>query len=499
MHSFLVKEGISTNVIPLMESLVLGRLVDPGSERYTREWGEKRSAIFELTGYPLRRSLNSYYRSGDKLYSLKDGLEKYLTMRERALFSLPEKMVFIDLTNSYFEGMARKNPKAKRGRSKEHRKDCKLVTLGLIIDESGFAKYSELFSGNQPETETLPDMIKSMEQNLASPSRDRTVVIDAGIATEDNIKWLKENEYHYIAVNRGNVPFDINYSGMDVIKKDEAKGIKIEVKRYVHEQEVYILCKSRQKRVKETGMRERVEDLFIDRLEYYKAGLSIPKRTKRYAKVIELIGRLKEKYSRASKLYTVEVIPEEWKDVTDPKLCAKDIEWKKKKTLHKKETEGEGSYILRTDRAELNDEEIWKLYAMLTQIENAFKNMKSCLGIRPNFHQIEDRVDTHMFISVLAYHILHIIEYRLRQKGDHRNWATIRNVLKTHERITISYQTKNEDDSVQQEFVRVSSKLEPEHLEIYRKFNLLGRPLLRKRMQGKKISKKTIGSDHTFF
>ncbi len=103
--------------------------------------------------------------------------------------------------------------------------------------------------------------------------------------------------------------------------------------------------------------------------------------------------------------------------------------------------------------------------------------MKSSLGLRPNFHQVEERVDTHMFISVLAYHLLHIIEYRLRQKGDHRRWDTIRNVLKTHEHLTICYKVKDEDGTVRQQYIRMNSKVEPEHMEIYRKLGLSGRAL----------------------
>ena len=233
-----------------------------------------------------------------------------------------------------------------------------------------------------------------------------------------------------------------------------------------------------------------MEDLFLERLKYYKAGLLISRRIRKYNKVIELIGRLKEKYSSAAKFYTVEVIPEKDKPATDPYLLAKKIIWKKKKRLYGEEIEQEGSYILRSDRLDLSNAELWKTHVMLTQIESAFKSMKSFLGLRPNFHQKENRVDTHMFISVLAYHILHVIEYRLRQKGDCRSWVTIRNILKTHERSTICYQTKDEsahqdDESnqVRQQFIRVSSGLEPEHLEIYRKFKLSGNPLPRKRME----------------
>jgi transposase len=482
LNEFFTGQGISKNVIPLMEALVVGRLIEPGSERYTKEWVEKRSALYELTGNPLRPSLNSYYRAGDRLYALKEELEWHLSRVEKDLFSLSEKMFFFDLTNTYFEGAMGMNPKAQWSRSKEKRDDCKLVALGLIIDECGFSKYSQLFAGNQFEGETLEGMVEELEQHLPDTANDRTIVADAGIATEKNIGWLKENGYHYVVVNRGTLPCEEDYSGMEVIKEDERKGIKLEVKRFLHEGEVYILCRSEQKKAKETSMRRRVEQLFLERLEYYKRGLNVANRMKKYQKVVELVGRLKEKYPKASKLYNVRVIPEKEKAAGDPSIRAEDIVWEKKAGLYEEETTREGSYVLRTDRADLNDREIWEMYVMLRQIEYAFKSIKSSLGLRPNFHQIEGRVDTHMFISVLAYHLLHIIEYRLRQKGDHRQWDTIRIILKTHERVTIGYKIKEEDGTTRQEYLRLSSKLEPEHLEIYRKLGLSGRALLRKKL-----------------
>jgi len=482
MDEFFTKQGITRNVIPLIEALVIGRLIDPGSELHTKEWVERRSALYELTGNPLRWSLNSYYRAGDRVYGIKDGLEEHIAGVERNLFSLSEKIFFFDLTNTYFEGQGLKNPKARYGQSKEKRDDCKLVTLGLIVDECGFSKYSQLFAGNQFEGETLAGMIKGLESHLPDTAKDKTIVVDAGIATEENIGWLKENGYHYVVVNRGKVPFEEEYSGMEVIREDAGKGIKVEVKRFLHEGEVYILCVSEQKAAKETSMRTRVEQLFLERLEYYRNGLRLPNRTKKYGKVVELVGRLKEKYPKASKLYDVEVTPEKGKEASDPSIRAIDIVWEKKAGLYEEETEREGSYILRTDRLDLSNKEIWETYIMLEQIEYAFKSMKSSLGLRPNFHQIEERVDTHMFISVLAYHLLHIIEYRLRQKGDHRSWHTIRNVLKTHERLTIGYKRKEEDGTVTQQYVRINSQVEPEHMEIYRKLGLSGIPLPRKRI-----------------
>lgn len=500
IDDFLQGEGVSENVLSLLETIVVGRCVSPGSERHTRYWAEKQSAIYELTGVPLRRSLNSYYRAGDRLYSHKESLERYLCTKERTLFSLDEKIVFLDLTNTYFEGEVSRNPKAKRGRSKQKRTDCKLLTLGLIIDARGFAKYSALFPGNQVEGKTLSTMIRRLEQKMSSSAKERTIVIDAGVATEENIQWLKENGYRYIAVNRGDVPVELTYTDMSVIREEESQGVKIEVKRFedvgnpaaagkgegAGEKEIYLLCRSKKKQAKERGIRTRVEDLFLDRLRYYRAGLTIPYRTKKYVKVQEMVGRLKEKYSKAARLYEVEVIPDKAKNVCDSDRYATDILWKKKEAQHTKAVESEGCYILRTNRQDLEkDEEIWNIYIMLTQIERVFKSLKSHLGVQPNFHQTEDRADAHMFISVLAYHLVHIIEYRLRQKKDHRHWDTIRSVLSTHRRLTTTYQTKDAAGDRRKVFVRMNTRAEPEHKEIYGRLNLSVNPLPRKKNAGK--------------
>ncbi len=470
MNEFLKKMDIPEKTIPILESLVIGRLVDPGSERYTREWAQNRSSLFEIAGSPYQPSLNSYYRGGDALFRVKEELEKHLTVKEQNLFSLEETLFFFDLTNSYFEGQAKGNPKAEFGRSKENRSDCRLVTMGMIIDELGFAKYSELFPGNQSEAATLPEMVEKMERNISGNS-DKTIVMDAGIATEDNINWLKEKRYHYIVVNRGGVPFEKDFSAMKPVRTNKNGDIEVAVKRFTVENEAYILCKSRKKTAKEQSMRTRVEALFTGRLEYYGAGLTRKRGTKRYQKVVEMIGRLKEKYPTASKLYTIEVIPEKGKDSSDPAVKAIGITWEKKNGIKQ---EDEGSYVLRTDRTDLSDEKIWDIYIMLGNIEYSWLTMKSYLGLRPNFHQKEERVDTHMFISVLAYHILHIIEYRLRMKNDQRKWDTIRNVLSTHTRITISLQEKTEDGELKKRVIRTCTKPEIEHMKIYDIFKLKG-------------------------
>jgi transposase len=485
--------GVTDKVLPVIKALVMGRLIDPGSERYIKGWVDHRSALYELSGKPLRDSLQSFYRATDKIFSLKEELEDHLVIKERELFSLDESLCFFDLTNTYFEGKCYNNTKAKYGRSKDKRNDCKQVTLGMIVDENGFSKYSKLFAGNQYEADTLKGMIKGLEEHTVC-EKEKTIVFDAGIATAENLKWLIESGYKYIAVNRGNVPFEKDFSDMHVIREDPKAGIKIEVKRYSEKNEVYILCRSEQKKKKEESIRGRVEQLFLDRLKYFKSGLTKKNRVKRYTKVLEMIGRVKEKYPKAAKLYDVEVIVEEGKEASPKDINAVDIIWKKKEKKHNDQTKSEGSYVLRTNRTDLSDEEIWNIYIMLGRIEKSFKDMKSHLGIRPNYHQIERRIDAHMFIAVLAYHLMHVIEQRLYLNGDTRSWWTIKNILKTHERMTIEYKSREPDGQVKQNFLRLSSKLEGVHFQIYRRLGLPPVPISRRWLSNPRGQ---IGSDHT--
>ena len=474
-NDVLVQNGVSKNNLPLFEALVVGRLVSPGSELHTWQWAQNYSSIFELSGSPLRPSLNSLYRAGDRLFQLKDALEQSLAVEEENLFSLQERMCFFDLTNTYFEGQAKANPKAKRGKSKEKRSDCKLLTLALVVDEQGFCKYSNLYPGNQAESKTLKEIIESLIKIRPNLAKDRTVIIDAGIATKENISYLRENHFHYIVVNRGRHDFVVSDTEkMHLVRQSDQYSIEVKGKRIGDE--MFLLCRSTARQGKDEGIRTRQEKLFIERLEYYLDGLGKKGHAKFYPKIIEMIGRLREKYPRASKLYEVEVIPED-----SPKgktVKAKDILWKKK-PQYDELSRFDGCYVLKTDRLDLSEKEIWETYIMLTQIERAFRSMKSSLGLRPNFHQIEERVDAHMFISVLAYHILHSIEFKLRQKGDHRSWATIRDVLSTHQRLTIEYDVK-EQGQVQRHHLRLCSIAEPEQKQIYERLGLKEIPLPRK-------------------
>jgi len=481
------RQGVSQQTLPLLEALVIGRLIAPGSELWTRKWAEELSSLYELTGMPSHHSLQSYYRGTDRLYECKEALEEHLNAREKELFSLEESIVLYDLTNTYFEGQCTGNPKASYGRSKERRNDCKLATLGLVVDGDGFAKYSKIYPGNQYEADTLQRIIGELEQH-AKGEENGTIVMDAGIATKENCEWLKEHEYKYIVVNRGKPPFELDGDEMSVLQEDKNKGIKIEVQRREQQDELYLLVKSERKRLKEASMTGRVEQLLLDRLNYYKSGLGKKHHVKKYSKVVEMVGRLKEKYSRAARLYEITVVPE--KGGPEETANAVDIRWERKEPGYAEKRKSEGTYVLRTNCVDLTDEQIWRTYITLGRIETAFKDMKSHLGLRPNFHQLEERVDAHMFISVLAYHLMHAIEHKLKCAGDSRSWRSIKTTLSTHQRMTVEYISKDDAGIRYINSLRTNSRLEPAYLEIYMKLGLSGRPLNRRLLTWK------IGSDN---
>jgi transposase len=290
------------------------------------------------------------------------------------------------------------------------------------------------------------------------------IVMDAGISSEDNIKVVKDKGYKYIVVKRGGIPPEIDQNAPfeDIIKEDAKKGIKIEAKKYHISDEIYLYCKSSKKEVKEKSMVGKIEGIFLENIKNLIE--SIKKGTiKTIDKINQKIGRIKEKYSRISQYYDIEVKCNEKSEI--------DLNYNKNEEKIKKV---EGTYILRTNRTELSSEDIWNIYRTLTTIESSFKCLKSELGIRPNFHQKGARAEGHIFISILAYHLLHGIETKLKDKKDYRTWETIRDILSTHTRLTISMKSSNEEKGYH---YRLCVSPEPEHKKIYENLSLNEIPL----------------------
>ncbi|MFN2246219.1 MAG: IS1634 family transposase [Candidatus Promineifilaceae bacterium] len=458
--------GLTRMQLSLALGMIAGRIIFPGSERATHQWLLERSALDELMGVDFSGvSLDGAYKAGDLLLKNKEAIEEHLRQTEGQLFGLDEKIILYDLTNTFIEGTGKFNGKARYGRSKEKRSDCLLMTLGLVLDVQGFPKKSRIYEGNISEPKTLEQMIKGLfigecgQDPLLMPM----IVLDAGIASEDNIKWLRSKSYRYIVVSRKKkkaIPPSVT---MVAVKRNDDDDVLVEAGlcNNPDTDELDLYCHSLDKEKKEEGIKNRFQSRLESDLTTARSALNKKNGTKNYEKVIERIGRLKERYRSVAHGYKITVVRHPGTDK------AKDIKW-----THTKREKTSGVYCLRTNQKDLEVQQIWDIYTMLTDIEDAFRCMKSELGLRPIYHQKEARCDGHIFITVIAYHLMHTIRFKLRHKGVKFCWTTIRRQLSTHVRATTTM--KRKDNKVIK--IRKSSKTEPAHEVIYDALGLSHRP-----------------------
>jgi len=444
--------------------LIVGRMVHPGSERETVRWLCDTSAVGELLGSQVKVYDTALHRSAVLLWENHVAIEQELSNRAREIFSLKETVILYDLTNTYFEGSKRGSKIAKHYKSKEKRNDCPLITLSLTIDEDGFPKQSKVWEGNVSEPDTLEDILLGLKEEESLFSDQRTIVMDAGIASEDNIALIKKSGFKYVAVSRKRTYDDALWSGAQEEKIALSDGkTMLSMKLVRTGKEVFVLCHSEAKEAKESAILLRREQKFEQELLAIKGGLKEKRKLKKYDKIMERIGRFKERY-KVGNLYTINV------KQTDGKVT--DIEFEKNEQCHTKEA-SVGTYVLRTNRLDLCAEEISKIHRSLTTVEESFRNMKSNLGLRPNFHHDDIPTIAHVHVTVLAYHMLAGILKKLQTGGIQYDWNTIRNILQSHIRVTT---TMNTEDGHVIDVRTCTTPTEQQHM-IYNKLHIKHTPL----------------------
>ncbi|MFZ2980639.1 MAG: IS1634 family transposase [Sphingobium sp.] len=430
---------------------VIGRMTKPASELSTWRWLQTQSALGELLDADYGgMSHMSLYRASDALMRHRDAIERHLFDTIQTLFGLEETVTLYDLTNTYFEGTAWANPKAAHGRSKEKRSDCPLVTLGLVLDGSGFVRRSKTFAGNVSEGATLEVMLTGLNAPAGA-----MVVMDAGIATAANLLWLTEHGYRYLVVRRGGAR---QFDGARAVTIETAGGWPIRLQKEWSEdgKEVLLYCHSEGREAKETAMVARFAQGFEAGLQKIADGLLKPRAEKRHDKLLERIGRLKEKSRGASQHYTVSLATDEsGKTVTA-------LTWAKTEVMGTMATHP-GVYCLRSNELAWDEEKLWRTYTMLTDLESVFRSLKSELGLRPVFHSKENRSDGHLFITVLAYQCVQAIRWNLKKAGINDSWTQLRESLAVQRRVTTSLRRKDGSTI----HVRKSTTAEPGLMAIY--------------------------------
>ena len=456
--------GFSPTQISVAALLIIGRLIHPASERRTFLWAKERSGLEELLGTDFEKvSLSALYRLSDTLVQHREAVEAHLQKSERSLFGLRESIVLYDLTNTFLTGTARESTMAKRGRSKEKRTDCPLLTLALVLDEDGFPKVSKVFEGNVGEPSTLAMILDALAPSGQMPLRATpTVVIDAGVATAENIALIRSRTMDYVCVSRSR-PKQYPEGQRTVIKN--RPGCTVQGIRLEQDGEILLYCESTGRSAKEQGIRDRFQRRFEEGLAGIGASLGKPRGVKSYDKVLQRVGRVREKYSSIAQFYEITV------EKDGDKATA--LAWR----IHNEEglkVRFCGGYLVRSSRKDLDEERLWSLYTTLSLVEESFRSLKSDLGLRPMYHRKDRRLEGHVFISVCAYHLLATIQRLLRKEGIVNNWEVIRMRMGSQCRVTVSM-TNDKGERIN---IRQTTEPESFHREVYRALGMHPKPLM---------------------
>jgi len=462
MNRILQKAGLSERACILTEVMTLNRLIFPLSEHAMPDWIRRTALGDILTEDFSELDDEALYRNLDRLHPNRELIERALAEKEKTLFDLDDTVYLYDLTSTYFEGQAKANPQAKRGYSRDKRPDCKQVVIGLVLDRDGFPKAHEIFDGNTIDRRSVEKMLDALEKRIGKKP-GATVIVDRGMAFDENLEQIRKRGFHYMVA--GLQPERNQW--LDEMENDEGwenivrissprnpfqKKPRVEIKRQQKDGVVYILCRSDGRKEKDRAIREKQETKLIADLQ--KLDQRIAKgRLKQENKIQQAIGRLMERYPRVARYYEISHDADtkhlSWKELDGKKAIAKKLD---------------GTYVLKTDRQDLTADEIWRTYILLTRVEDAFRDIKSPLMERPIFHHLQNRTQTHIFLCVLAYHLLAAIEHRFLQAGIHTSWWTIRQQLRTHQLVTI---VLPQDEHGRILKIRKATTPEPEHREIY--------------------------------
>ncbi|MCP4306439.1 MAG: IS1634 family transposase [bacterium] len=466
LDRILVDLGLDERACKLSCAMVLNRLIAPSSEHAMPAWF-RTTALQDILGLELDdRGEDWLYANMDKLEPHRRAIEQALAARERSLFNLDRQIYLYDVTSTYFEGQAEANPKAKLGHSRDKRPDCKQVLIGLALGREGFPLGHEIFAGNRQDRSTLGEMLDRLEANLGL-RKGATVVVDRGMAFDENLEEITSRGLHYLVAMRQSErdawlaefadegDFAQVHRAVSPTNPAQRKSL-VKVKSRRRGDQTHVLCHSSERVAKDRAIRDKQEARLTTDLERLKARID-KGRLAQPVKIGEAIGRLKERYPRVARYWRI-----------DYQADSKGLTVELDQARHEQAAALDGCYLLKTDRTDLEAEEVWRCYSLLTQVEAAFRSLKSPLAERPIFHQIERRVDTHIFLALLAYHLLIAIETTLRRQGCHSSWASLRQTLSSHQVATIVLPTSS--GAILR--IRKSSTPEPEHREIYRLLDL---------------------------
>jgi hypothetical protein len=423
----LEKNGWNEEEIELAITHIISRCVYPASEYATSKWIKQNSGVCELTNYAKDKiTKDKLYKISLKLYGVKDELETHLSYRTNELFDIQDKVIIYDLTNLYYEGKMSTSKLAARGHSKENRSDAKLIVLAAVVNEAGFIKYSNIFEGNMNDGKSLMRIIDRLKEKTQSTTQP-IIVMDAGISTESNLTLLRSKQFDYLCVSRsGMSTYQIDDTKQPIEIKDRTgQSIYLQTATVPNKTDRFLHVNSTAKQAKEESMYAQFKKRFETGLENIKASLTKKGGVKKANKVNERIGRLKQKFTRIHKHYSITVTKDEKLDhITD-------IQWEwMSAPAHL------GQYLLRTTLNENSEKTQWFIYNTIREVESTFRTLKTDLDLRPIYHKTDAASISHLHLGLLAYTVVNTIRYQLKQHSFNYDWTEIRRIMSTQKLVT---------------------------------------------------------------
>jgi transposase len=384
---------------------VINRLCEPCSEFALAEQWYASTGLEDLLGIPDSAvTKDRLYRTLDQLLRAQTAIECDLERQLGTLFRLDYSLVLYDLTSTYFEGLAVENELAQRGYSRDHRSDCKQIVVALVLTKDGFPLAHRTFAGNTQDLKTVRTIVGEIETQFGTSQR--IWVMDRGMISDESLKFLGgSNRRYLLATKRGELAefqADLGRTGWNPLPKNP----QVEVKLFERESVQYLLARSRPRRRKERAIRRRQRRGLATDLKKLSALVDAGKLKKR-DKILERVGRLKERYPKARGFVQINVTA-----TKQPRL-----EWSWDQVKYRQALATDGAYLLRSNQPGWTAAEFWKTYIQLTIVERAFRVLKSELFLRPIWHHYSGRTRAHVFVCVLAYALWKTLDHLAKAAG----------------------------------------------------------------------------------
>jgi transposase len=385
--------------------LAINRLCAPGSELAVEERWYPSTALDDLLRIEEGKINDTrLYRCLDRMLPPKTALERHLKQRYGELFAAEFDVLLYDLTSTYVEGAAEKNPMMRRGYSRDHRPDCEQMVIALIVNREGFPFRYETFDGNRADVSTMETILRMVERKYGKARR--IWVMDRGIVREENLAAIRQRGGQYLV---GTPRSQMKQFEAELLKDDWTRvRPEVEVKQVAIPQgeETYILCRTASRKEKEKAIRKRFStrmELALQRLQKTIAAGRLKDRNKMERR----LGKIQARHSPVNDLFEVTL-----RDTPEGVR----LFWEIKKERKTWRDLREGAYMLRTNLTAGSAEELWSKYMQLTEAEASFRALKSELSIRPLFHQKEPRVKAHVMVAFLGYALWVTLKHLLKRR-----------------------------------------------------------------------------------